>query len=311
MGPKQELIAEEANAFIEEALSQYQLRPRRVQPVATSFNTLFRIAGDTDTYVLRIGPALRIHDLDAAEAEASWTEELAATGLPVPRLVRTFDGRAAVTVVNGATSRVCTLCTWIDGEVLPRPMSPTDATELGELAARLHATSPPRAENPTGALDGRRVLLFQLPNLLHRAPEAEVFLAALHRAQTAMDRLWTRPEVPRLVHGDLTASNVVRTRDGLVPIDFQDMFWGHPQQDIANSLFSYLRHDDGTLATAFRSGYERLMTWPEFDVIALEDLFAARRLMMANLALALDRPGVDDYLAGHAPALRTYAAQDA
>lgn len=50
------------------------------------------------------------------------------------------------------------------------------------------------------------------------------------------------------------------------------------------------------------------MPWPEFDVITLEDLFAARRLMMVNLALALDRPDVDDYVARNAAALRSFAA---
>lgn len=301
-------MSERLDPFVAEALSHYQVRPSYVQQVATSFNTLFTVVCDTGTYLLRVGPALRVHDVDAAMAEAAWTDELAAAGLTVPRLIRTLDGGPAVTVTNDAESRICTLCTWVDGEVLARPMSSTDATELGELAARLHAASPPRPEKPTGALDGRRVLLFQLPNLLHRAAEAQIFLAALDRSQLALDRVGTQPEPRRLVHGDLTASNVVRTRDGLVPIDFQDMFWGHRHQDVANSLFGYLRHDDGTLAAVFRSGYERLMPWPEFDVITLEDLFAARRLMMVNLALALDRPRVDDYLARHAAALRSYAA---
>lgn len=304
-------MTEESDAFVREALGHYRLSVEAVAKLADSFNTLFTVRGGAQTYLLRVGPTLRIHEVGAARAEAEWTEELAAAGLTVPRLISSIDGRAAVSVADGDASRICTVATWIDGEVLPRPMSAADAVDLGRLAARLHAASPPRTVRSPGALDGRRVLLFELPDLLDRAADAPTFRAAARRSQAAVDRLWQQSSAPRLVHGDLTASNVVRTAAGLVPIDFQDMFWGHPQQDIAYSLFSYLRHDYDTLAAAFRAGYEQVQPWPDFEAAALEDLFAARRLLMANLAIALERPGLDDYLAVHAAALRTYASGSA
>lgn len=293
-----------------EALRQFGMRADSVGQLAESFNTLFTVVSGEHRYVLRVGPPLRIHERDAAQEEAAWTDRLATAGLAVPRVVRNRDGRAAVTVADADGPRLCTLCTWVDGDTLTRPMSATDARELGELAARLHAVSPPARERPGGALDGRDVLLFRLPNLLPQAAHAEVFSAALARTQAAVDRLWARPDVPQLVHGDLTASNVVRTAGGLVPIDFQDMFWGHREQDIAHCLFSYLRHDYPTLAGAFRRGYETHLPWPEFEAARLEDLFAARRLMIANLALALARPGLDEYLDFQAAALRGYLAGD-
>ena len=187
-------------------------------------------------------------------------------------------------------------------------MSADDATELGELSARLHAASTPLPERPYGVLDGHSALLFRLPDLLDRVADGDVFTTARIRAQAVVDRLWASAGTPRQLHGDLTAGNVVRTREALVPIDFQDMFWGHRGQDIANTLFSYLRHDDGTRAGYFRSGYERHMPWPGFRGVELDDHFAARRLMMVNLAITLDRPGVDDYLTVHAGALREYGS---
>lgn len=302
-------MIEISTSLVEEVLRHYRLRVDGIAKLADSFNTLFTIRSGARTYLLRVGPTLRIHDIDAARAEAEWTEELAAAGLTVPRLISSVDGRAAVIVADGGATRICTLATWIDGEVLSRPMSAADATDLGRLAARLHAASPPRAARPPGALDGRRVLLFELPDLLERAADAPTFRAAAERSQAAVHDLWQQSSAPRLLHGDLTASNVVRTAAGLVPIDFQDMFWGHPQQDIAYSLFSYLRHDYETLAVAFRAGYEQVQPWPDFEAASLEDLFAARRLLMANLAIALERPGLGDYLAVHAAALRTYASE--
>lgn len=296
-----------STSFVTDVLRHYDISVTRVNRLAVSFNTLFTVDSADARYLLRVGPELRIHDVDSPRAEAAWTEQLAAAGVAVPRLIRTTDGAPAMTVADGPVTRTCTMFTWIDGQTLPRPMSVTDAEELGGLAARLHAASPSTEECPSGALDGRNVLLFQLPDLLDRASEAGVFRAALVRARAAIDRLWTDPAgPPQRLHGDLTAGNVVRCGDRLVPIDFQDMFWGYPQQDVAHSLFSYLRHDDGTFATAFRRGYEKHRRWPDFDAVRIEDLFAARRLMMVNLALALDRPGLDDYLAMHAAALRTY-----
>ena len=292
------------------ALEQFGIRADTVDHLADSFNALFTVASGQHRYVLRIGPALRIHEQVAAQEEAAWTDGLAAAGFAVPRLVRTGDGRAAVTVGDNDGVRLCSLCTWIEGETLSRPMSATDAGDLGELAARLHVASVEMPQRPAGALDGSRALLFCLPNMLPRADDADIFAAALARAQAAVDRLWLQANPPRLRHGDLTASNLVRTAAGLVPIDFQDMFWGHREQDIAHTLFSYLRHDYRTLADSFRHGYEKHLPWPEFDAARLEDLFAARRLMMANLALALDRPRVAEYLTVHAAALRTYLGSD-
>ena len=292
------------------ALRKFGVRAHTVDVLSESFNTLFTVGCAQRQLVLRVGPPLSIHEPGAAQEEAAWTDRLAASGLSVPQLVRTRDGRAAVTVAEADPTRLCTLCTWIEGETLTRPMSTTDAGELGDLAARMHAASPPTRERPSAVLDGSHVLLFRLPNLLPRAADASVFRAAFARAQAALDRLWARRGSPRLVHGDLTASNVIRTANGLVPIDFQDMFYGHREQDIAHSLFGYLRHDYKTLAAAFRHGYEQHLPWPKFDAAGLEDLFAARRLMMANLALALARPTVADYLAVHAAALRTYLAAD-
>ncbi len=294
---------------VDAALREFDMRADAAHELAESFNTLLTVVSGQRRYVLRVGPAMSIHEHEGGLGEAAWTDRLAAAGLAVPRLLRTRDGRSTVTVATTDGARHCTLLTWIEGQTLSRPMSAMDASELGELAARLHAASPPMPQRPTGALDGGRVLLFRLPNLLPRAADADIFSAALARAQVAADWLRARPDPPRPVHGDLTAGNVVRTPDGLVPIDFQDMFWGHREQDIAHSLFSYLRHDYRTLARAFRRGYEQRLPWPEFIDVSLEDLFAARRLMMANLALALDRPGVAEYVAMHAAALRTYLAR--
>jgi len=295
-----------------EALRRYDLRDYRLALLADSFNTIFRVSCAGEIFVLRVGPALRIHTPDAAYAESAWTTELAAAGLRVPRIVTTSDGspsvRAAADDVPGV--RECTLLTWTTGRALTRPVSGRDVHDLAVLSARLHRASPARRSRPPGALNGRFGLLFELPNRLSELPEPRrsLFTAALARAQSGIDGLWQRrAEPPPLIHHDLAPNNVLRDRHGLRPIDFQDLTWGHREQDLANTIYGLTRGDlVNETIERFRSSYETLRPWPELNDDLLADLFAARRASMVNLALAVGRPGLDDYLARHSDALRTY-----
>lgn len=295
------------------ALAHYALGECRLSLVADSFNTLFRVTAEGGSFVLRVGPRQRIHRAGAARAEAEWTGSLAARGLPVPRVIAAGDGSASVTVSSPGVPgpRECALLSWTPGHRLRRPVGAREARDLGRLCARFHAVPADRARLPAGVLDGRSALLFDIPNRLGElsAGYGSLFGGALTAAQDAIDKLWrsaARP--PRLLHGDLTPANVLRTRRGLAAVDFQDMAWGHEEQDLAHTMFGLSRDDAGTgaITGAFRAGYEEIRPWPELDRALLAGLFAARRLTMVNLALSLRRPGLSDYVAHHAAALRDY-----
>lgn len=291
------------------ALAEYGLAGASARVLSTSFNTLYRV-GDR---VLRVGPGLRIHADGQAEAEARFLAELAQAGVEVPGIERTLDGRAgvAVDVESVPGTRECVLLTWTPGAMMTAPITASDARDLGTLSARLHAASAAVRIRPTGVLDGRAVLLFEIRDRIGqlRPRFAGLFDDALGRATAAIERLWGSGGEARVVHGDLTPANVVRARGGLVPIDFQDLFWGTTQQDIAHTLFSVLRDDgDGSRRASFREGYSAVRPWPDFADVDLVDLFIARRLEMVNLALALDRPGLDEYLERHAAAIRQHLA---
>ena len=285
---------------------------RRVTLVADSYNTIYRVRSQGDSFVVRIGPMDRVHAPGSAVAEAQWMDELAAAGLRVPRVVASRDGAVSTTVkVDGVPgARECMLLTWTSGHALSRPPTATDICDLGGLSARLHAVSADRDTLPQGVLDGRSALQFDLPNRFVDAPPVgrEVLERAASRVQRALDRLWASAErPPRVQHGDLTPHNVLRSRAGLVPVDFQDLTWAHDQQDIANSMFGFRRFDQsGALARAFRTGYERVRPWPDLDEQRIQDLFAARRLAMVNLSLTLRKSGVDEYVAHHVASLRDY-----
>jgi len=82
---------------------------------------------------------------------------------------------------------------------------------------------------PTYCAD--KVLYWLLPDRLGDVPEhGKVLTEARDSVQTLIDELWAAG-APQLVHGDLTAANVIEAPGvGPVPIDFQDMVVGFPRK---------------------------------------------------------------------------------
>ena len=113
-----------------------------------------------------------------------------------------------------------------------------------------------------------------------------------------IDVIWNEEPVPlHLLLGDLTVHNTIANRAGLIPVDFQDLAIGHEVQDISISLLPLMRLDpSGNLSRAFRSGYEKLRIWPQYGPDTFKALFAARRVLMANLSIHLRRRDMEDYL---------------
>lgn len=330
------------------ALSAYGLADAPFTEVSTSFNTVLRVDAPGGPHLLRVGPHRGVHRPGSAEAERDLLDHLASRGARVPRVLPTADGAASVTVEvpDLPGPRACMLLEWVPGEPVRRPCTVGQAAALGRVSAQLHDAAPSALLLPPGVLDGRDALAFAAPDLLDTVGHLAPVLRAAHaRAQDAVDDLWeSRADAgsaARILHGDLTQANVVAPAAGgvledpcatgatdvddasapaaraaraasaaptLVPIDFQDLLWGHVEQDLAISLLRLAR-DDGTgeRCAAFRTGYEAVRPWPPLDPDLLADLFAARRLQLVNINLVMgtagSRMGVDLHLA----ALRRYA----
>lgn len=291
------------------ALGAYDLEVQRMTLVATSFNTIFRVATPRGDFALRVGAEVRVHPEDAARAEDEFTRELAGAGLRVPLVERTRDGASSVWVRDDEHGdRECMLLTWTPGRRIRRPATAADRDRLARLSAAMHRVATPRLVRPAGTLDGRSALLIDLPDRLGTLPRETraQFAAGLEVAQDAVDGLWEDSrEPPLLVHGDLTPTNVLRDGDELVPIDFQDLSWAHREQDLAITLYGATGGRlDGDAIRGFRAAYETVLPWPALDEDLLRRLFLARRLTMVHLGLHLRRPGVEAFLETHLAAMR-------
>lgn len=286
-----------AVGLVDRALAAYELEVLDVRALADSFNQVYRVRATQGAFTLRVGPSQVIHAAGSAAAEREWTALL---GADAPQVLPTRTGAASVPVhTPGSTeSRECMVLSWIPGRPLPRPVGTDDVGDLGELAARLHTAPEPASRRPDGVLDAGQALLFHVPNLL--PPR---FAESLDRVQAVISALAGSGR-PRRLHGDLTPNNVVRSRRGLRALDFQDVMWGHPVQDLAHTVYG-LRHDDhdGSLARTFLRRYAKVAPLP--DLSALPHLLMGRRLSTANIALARGR-SVADVTALHLDAVEQY-----
>jgi Ser/Thr protein kinase RdoA (MazF antagonist) len=287
------------------AIARQALEERGLEDCALEFltdhtNTLFRarVAGEPG-FVVRIGVHGPIaHSPAEAQAETEWLASLRASGLTVPEPVP--DRRGHLVSVLSAPGvegrRVVVVFRWLPGSLLQERLTPANLEAYGRLAAELHrhaADFRRPGRSPLPRYD--RLFPFDQPELLFGPPTSPllppdrlaVFRRAAERVEEAIARLQaTGP--PRLLHGDFHVWNVLVHRGDLAAIDFEDLMWGWPIQDIGTALY-YLFHrpDFETVRDDFRRGYEQVARWPETQPGELETFVAGRALVLANDVLQM------------------------
>jgi len=133
-----------------------------------------------------------------------------------------------------------------------------------------------------------------------------MFAAGATVVERAIGALRDR-EPPRVIHGDLHRWNVLvepgrggtarRPEDGHAPtaaaIDFEDLAWGWPVQDLAIALY-YIAFEPRypALLEAFRNGYESVRPWPDETGGEIDTFIAGRALVLANDVELLEEPEV-------------------
>jgi Ser/Thr protein kinase RdoA (MazF antagonist) len=281
------------------ALERYDLPVVRLSLITNSQNGVFRLdLPGGQKFVMRITMPESGHILDHVTAEMDWLAALARdTHLSVPRPVPARDG--ALVVEAGADGvpepRLCAVFGWVPGTDFARHISTRNLARLGELMAKLH-THTQTYQPPTGLslMHFDRVFPFPEPIVLFEDAHADYFpparLAlyqqAVSRAQNAIDHLVSCGEPMRILHGDLHQWNVRYHRGVLSPIDFEDLVWGWPVQDIATCLYYFIDSPDyAALRSAFQAGYTRHSPWPERYPGEIDAFIAARGIGLVNYVL--------------------------
>ena len=285
------------------AIGHYNLDVARIRLITNDFNAIFRL--DTTAgkkFILRVTLPEGGHTKETIEAEAAWLNALSReTNLSVPQPVVTKNGQLAVEVRSQGVPepRWCAIFRWVPGTDLAAHINVENVMKLGGLMARLHqhaASYQPADVFNIFTYD--KVFPFPEPVILFDTayqevitpPRREVFAEAIEWAARAIQHLQTSGEPMRVIHGDLHQWNVRLYHGILSPIDFEDLMWGWPVQDIGTSLFYFLDDSYEIYYPAFKEGYCTIQQWPERYPGEVEAFIAARSVGMVNFILIDPNP---------------------
>jgi Ser/Thr protein kinase RdoA (MazF antagonist) len=283
-------------SLAEAAVRAYPIAAPRVRLLAKHTNVLYRVdAADGARYLLRVC-APGEHSLRDHQIEALWLESLAhEADIAAPRLVANHDGLliTQMAIVGIPDGRRCMVFTWVPGRSMHETANIENYEKLGTLMARLHQHAAAMIV-PEDMRPMRWDKAFYFPSdpvVVYDTAKAGVFplgwfetiRQAEHIVNAELAKLFAFAR-PQLIHGDLHANNVHVYKGELYALDFEDVIWGFPAQDIAVTLYDARKHRDdyADVRDALQRGYERVAAWPVESDRQLETLLAARMLMFIN-----------------------------
>lgn len=272
------------------AFGRYPLDIRRLRLVGGFENVVFRVDGSDGSFAVRVDLHQSHADTDV-DIEVAWLEALARdTDLDVSRVIRSVAGEPYVyeeaAGVPGA--RRCTVFGWMPGAPIAERMTPARYFNLGVLAARLQAHGA-GFRPPATPMKWNRIFYWAEDIVVYDrfaqgTKQRAIFDAAAELVESAFDRL--PAEGAQIVHGDLHPWNVHGVRDRVYALDFEDVMWAHPVQDVAISLYYEQDHPAyGDLREAFVEGFSSVALWPERYDGEIAHFETARRLMFVNYVL--------------------------
>lgn len=284
------------------ALEHYDLSMARLRLITNGTNGIFRVdTTDGQKFVLRVCLAGEIgHSAAQLNSEMLW---LAALGrdtdltVPMPLPARSGDLFVTASAPGVPEPRHCVVFGWVPGQDISERLTAPHIEKWGAFAARLHAHGaafqpPPefqivRYDRPF-PFDEPVVLFDEAHRALLPPPREALFRQALARVEAAIRRLCGSGEAPRVLHGDLHKWNVRVSRGRIGAVDFEDLMWGWPVQDIATTLYYHQLGDDyPAIRAAFRRGYETVSPWPERVPGEIDTFIAGRALVLANDVLLM------------------------
>jgi len=283
------------------ALQHYDLDVKRVRLLSNDLNGIFRVdLSSGGKLVLRVclPEPESGHSLPEIRSEMMWLDALSRdTDLGVPTPLVNQDGALVTTMeVEGVPqARHCVVFGWIPGPDLADRLTLENVERMGSLSAQLHAhaeTFRPPPEFSIKTADsvfpfGDENLLFdEAYRNLVPPDRRDLFQRTILRVEAALGALYADRRGRRVLHYDLHQWNVKVFRGKLYALDFEDLMWGYPVQDIAITFYYWQDLAQfGELREAFRRGYTQHAGWPEQVRGQIDTFIGARGLDLANFVL--------------------------
>jgi Ser/Thr protein kinase RdoA (MazF antagonist) len=280
-----------------QAIGRWDLDHAEIAPIKIRENAVFRVGlRGGGRVVLRVHRG-GYHSDDALQSEFDWMRALKASGIEVPRVIPSRDGRLfeRVCTTELPEGRQVDVLEWVEGRQLGALESGlqvgNDAVAacygvLGQISARMHNHTstwcPPagfvRHQWCEEGLAGPDPLWGRFWELEPLSPSQRELL---EKAQIAIKSdLVAYGKNSRnfgLIHADLVPENLMVDGDRVRVIDFDDAGFGWHLFDLATSLYFLRDKSDFNVALeAFLLGYRAHRPLPESDLKLLPLFMAAR-----------------------------------
>ena len=225
---------------IQEALAYYNITASDIELLRHNENLTYRVGNQ---YLLQIHESVDgfstefffegFDRIDIYKAELAFQAYLKKQGMPIREAVENCYGERITKLQDGT---YVTVSKWLEGESLDKLELNDEAFyRIGEMLAHLHQKAKGFRVSTVKFYDKqhcdctkRRIQALENQGL--SAEYSVIMQRCCDRAGAVLEN--ARDEF-QMIHGDLSASNILQTPDGLVPIDFSFFGMGHPMYDLA------------------------------------------------------------------------------
>ncbi len=223
-----------------EALSYYNITASEVVLLRHNENLTYRVGKD---YLLQIHEPVEGFSVEyiyegfeciaVYKSEIAFQEHLKKKGIQIRETIENCCGERVTKLCDGT---LVTVSRWIEGESLEGfELSDEICYQIGEMLARLHQAATGFCSSPVKYYDKQHCECTKKRiQALEGKGLASMFTEIMQRACDCIGI--TLEEVQNeflMLHGDLSPSNILKTSECLVAIDFSFFGIGHPMFDLA------------------------------------------------------------------------------
>ena len=296
------------------ALSHYTMSPTHVVFYVKESSFLFVLSTAQHRFVLKLFPPSSPH-FTTQEETCRWTLSLKDSAehrflKPLPNKASAFT----TVIHHGQSLWKCALFPWVLGTPLHQELSPQKIHQWGRLMGAFHAQSAAspqsHAQKTTTQLNTWNRVFYAYPNKIADSSFGEHYAAVAQKVASTLEALWNTPGPPIRFHGDMHGGNILCRANQMTLLDFDNLTWGFPIQDIAIALLNF-RNDPNFphRCASFKAGYETAASWPQHHEKYLSDLMMGRLMNVANAMLhmqSLDNEEVKSRLRRYAEEFKAY-----
>ena len=226
--------------YIQEALSHYNITASEIELLRHNENLTYRVGND---YLLQIHEPVDgfsaefiyegVERIEIYKTELAFLAYLKNKGMQIREAVKNRHGELITKLQNGT---YVTVSKWLEGESLDKlELNDEIYYQIGEMLASLHQKAKGFRISPVKTYGKQhcectKKRFTALETLGLSTEYSAIMQKCCDRAGTVLEK---SEDEFQMIHGDLSASNILKTPDGLVPIDFSFFGMGHPMYDLA------------------------------------------------------------------------------